>query len=874
MISIPVLDPASVQRTRLDNGLTVIVRREPSAPVVAIVTYVKAGYFDEADEVAGIAHVLEHMFFKGTPGRGVGEISRETKAAGGYLNAGTIYDHTSYYTVLPSSSFARGLEIQADAYANSLIEAEELSKELEVIIQEARRKADTPGAVALESMYELLHDRHRMRRWRIGTEEGLRRMTRDDLMGFYRTFYRPSNTILSIVGDVDANDALRAAAEAFGGIPDATVPRDRGPSENGSGGFRYREMAGDITQTQVVFGWRTPAASHPDTPLIDLAASVLGAGRASRLYRAVRERTLASSVSAFNYTPTDLGVFAVHAEGPAASAADAARAIWAQIADLREAGVERDELWRTRRLIEARWIRRLETAEGQANYLAEWEAEGDWKLGDRYLERLLIPSESKVTEAIRRYLTPDRAAVVVYRPQGSPQLASSSGRFQELLNGARPDPLPTSPPRTPAAPAVHLDEASLVGVEGGIYLYRTRNDVPILVRPKGGAPLAHLGVYAAGGATQESEDLAGLTLLLTRGAIKGTARRTAEQVAEDAELLGGSINPHTGPEHFGWSLSVPSPYADAALDLLSDVIQCATYPDEMVEIERSVAEAEVRRLRDDMGRYPMRLLSQAAYAGHPYGVPVGGTEKSLSSIVPDDIRGWHEARVLEGPLVVGVVGAVTPNDVANLAARAFRRLKLAEASEVPPAPWPSVPTAAVDTRSKAQTAMALAFPGPGKRDPERFAAEILGGITSGLGGRFFEELREKRSLAYSVFAYPVERVAGGMFAAYVATSPEREGEARESLLAEFAALRVAPVEEEELTRAQEYAIGTHAIRQASGAAVLGEAVDAWLFSSLQTLECYEENVRGVTAQAIQALAERWFDPQRLVQGIVRGTPSE
>ncbi|HUF31534.1 MAG TPA: pitrilysin family protein, partial [Gemmatimonadaceae bacterium] len=789
MIPIPVLDPASVHRTRLANGLTVIVRREPSAPVVAIVTYVKAGYFDEADEVAGISHVLEHMFFKGTPGRGVGEISRETKAAGGYLNAGTIYDHTSYYTVLPSSSFARGLEIQADAYAHSLIEAGELSKELEVIIQEARRKADTPGAVALESMYCLLHDRHRMRRWRIGTEDVLRRMTRDDLMGFYRTYYRPSNTILAIVGDIDEGEALRAAAGAFGEIPDASVPRDRGPSENGSSGFRYREMAGDINQAQLVFGWRTPGATHADTPLLDLAASVLGAGRASRLYRAVRERTLAASVSAFNYTPTDLGVFAVHAEGPAGATAEAARAIWAQIAELREAGVERDELWRTRRLIEARWIRRLETAEGQANYLAEWEAEGDWKLGDRYLERLLVPSESHVTEAIRRYITPDRAAVVVYRPQSAPPLASSAGRFLELLNSGRPEPLPTSPPRTPAAPAIHLDEASLAGVEGGIYLYRTRNDVPILVRPKGGAPLAHIGVYAAGGAVEETEDRAGLTLLLTRGAIKGTARRTAEQIAEDAELLGGTIHPHTGPEHFGWSLSVPSPYADAALDLLADVIQCATYPDEAVEIERSVAEAEVRRLGDDMGRYPMRLLTQAAYAGHPYGVPVGGSEASLAAISPDEIRRWHEMRVLEGPLVVGVVGAVTPNDVANLAARAFRRLLLAEQPNTPPAPWPSSPVTATETRSKAQTALALAFQGPGRRDPERFAAEILAGITSGLGGRFFEELREKRSLAYSVFAYPVERVAGGMFAAYIATSPEREEEARQALLAEFAALR-------------------------------------------------------------------------------------
>ena len=98
------LDPATVIREVLPNGLTVLVRRDASAPVVAINTYVKAGYFDETDDVVGIAHVLEHMFFKGTERRGVGEIAKETKASGGYLNAHTIYDHTSYYAVLPASS--------------------------------------------------------------------------------------------------------------------------------------------------------------------------------------------------------------------------------------------------------------------------------------------------------------------------------------------------------------------------------------------------------------------------------------------------------------------------------------------------------------------------------------------------------------------------------------------------------------------------------------------------------------------------------------------------------------------------------------------------------------------------------------------------
>src|SRR5215218_2510188 len=202
------IDPDTVTRTVLPNGLTVLVRRDTTAPVVAIVTHVKAGYFDETDDVSGIAHVLEHMFFKGTDQRGVGEIAKETKGSGGYLNAHTIYDATAYFTVLPASGLSAGLDIQADAYANSEINASELAKELEVIIQEAKRKTDNPPVLAVEAMYELLHDKHRMRRWRIGHEEGLRALDRDALVKFYRNFYRPSNTILTIVGDVDVDDVM------------------------------------------------------------------------------------------------------------------------------------------------------------------------------------------------------------------------------------------------------------------------------------------------------------------------------------------------------------------------------------------------------------------------------------------------------------------------------------------------------------------------------------------------------------------------------------------------------------------------------------------------------------------------------------------
>src|SRR5437764_13744330 len=240
------MDSKSIHRTVLANGLRVLILSDRTAPVVAIGTYVKAGYFDETDPENGLAHAVEHMFFKGTARRGVGDSAKETKASGGYLNAHTIYDNTAYYTVLPSSSFAKGLEIQADAYANSVIDARELAREMEVIIQEAKRKADNPPAVATETLYELLYDAHRMRRWRIGREPGLRALTREMMYGFYRNFYRPGNTILSSAGDVDTDEALRGLTELYGGLESARPTRNPGPREPDRKGFRYRELSGGL----------------------------------------------------------------------------------------------------------------------------------------------------------------------------------------------------------------------------------------------------------------------------------------------------------------------------------------------------------------------------------------------------------------------------------------------------------------------------------------------------------------------------------------------------------------------------------------------------------------------------------------------------
>jgi zinc protease len=274
-----------------------------------------------------------------------------------------------------------------------------------------------------------------------------------------------------------------------------------------------------------------------------------------------------------------------------------------------------------------------------------------------------------------------------------------------------------------------------------------------------------------------------------------------------------------------------------------------------------------------MYRHPVRLAMQAAYGEHPYARSVLGTEATLGAIDARAVRDWHRERVLHAPVVLAAVGDVDADDIAAQLAAAFDRLAAASAASFPAPRWPDAPVVLAESREKAQTALILAFEGPARRDPERFATAMIAVVASGLGGRFFDELRDRQSLAYTVQAFASERVLAGTFLSYIATSPDREDVARRGLLREFARFRDAEVTPEELDRAKTYTLGTRAIRQESGAAVLGELVDAWLYGDgLHELSEYEDQVRAVTAGAMREVAGRYFVEERRVEGIVRGVP--
>ena len=860
----------TTQRTVFPNGFTLLVREDRAAPVVAIITRVKAGYFDEPDTEIGIAHVLEHMYFKGTPTHGPGEIATATKEVGGWLNAHTIYDATTYITVLPSDNWERGLDIQFDAFANSTIDADELRRELEVIIQEAARKEDTPSAVTAETLYEVLHDAHRMRRWRIGREAGLRTFTHEMVHGFYRNWYTPSNSILAIVGDVDASAVRAAVGARYGALAAHDPMPDRGPEESRWRGARYRALSGDVQQAHTTFGFRTVGPLHPDAAALDVAASVLSTGRASRLYRAIRERGLAMSASAYHYTPTQLGVFAIGVVGADATVAEATAEAWRQLRALERDGPTADELSRVKHVMRTRQLRTDESMEGQASEMVAWESLGGADVGDAYWAAIDAVTAADVQRVLSTWCSADAVGVVSYRPKGSQPLAADGSALIAAWNSGSAAALAIDA----RMPLVTADVLTAVHAEsriGDVHVFRTAQGVPVLVRRKAGAKLVHMGCYMQGGAVDEPMAHAGLTSLMMRTSIKGTATRTAAQIAEDAERLGGSVSTSTSKELFGWSISVPAGDVLPAAALLADVVQHAAFPEEAVVAERSQMLSDLRARRDDMLRYPLALARQALFRTHTFGVDALGSDASVATLDTATVRAWHATAVLAGDPVLAIVGDAEPDLLAQQVASAFMLLAPAARARVAAPGLTTEPIEIIEPRAKQQSAVAMLFRGPGRRDPARYAAQLMTGVASGLGGRFFESLRSRQSLAYSVFVSISTLRDAGMISSYIACAPEREMEARAGLLAEFAALRDAPVSSEELERARTYAIGMHALRQESAGAQLGDMVDAWCAGDgLHELADEVPQLRAVTAADVQTVVRVWCDPARRVDAVVRG----
>ena len=867
---------AGVIKEVLPNGLTVLADEVPGSEVVAINLWVRAGYFDETDDQIGVSHVVEHMFFKGTPTRPrADQIATEIKALGGELNAGTYYESTNYYVVLPAAAFEEGFAVQADALSHPLIDADELGREKEAVLQEARRKLDNPGAYALEMLYREAFDAHRIRRWRIGTEEGIRAMTRDHLLEYVTTHYVPERIIVAVVGGVAAGAVVDAARRRLGALAAATGAPLGSPAEPERGGFRHRRLGGDIRRAQVLLGYRAAPALSDDDYALRVLAHVLGGGRASRLHQGVKERdALVDGIAAGLESFRDLGVLTVQFEGDPKNVAAAERAAQAEIERLRRHPPTDAEMERARTAIEYRFQVSQGEVLGRSSVLAYYESLGGHALAEESVRRMREVTAADVRRVAESYLTLERATLLEYVPESAalPAVAAEA-RLEELRRVDEAPALKESGPgRAPAAIPGTPPRLSRLTAAGPIGRQRFEGGPLVVHEERRDRPLVTICVAARGGRSGEQRENSGVTRLMQASLVKGSPTRDARRVALELDALGTAIERFVDEDYFGFSISLLARHARKGFEILMDLVRRPAFAYDEIEKERTLLLAAQESIRDQSLAHTFQLFRQAAFGSHPYALPAYGLQASVQSLKREDLVRWHRLIVRPASLVIAAVGALGEQELLDLVGAATLEWPQEGFGGSEPGQllaWGAAEV--IETRRRAQTAQVIGFPTPGLLSPERHALDVLQSLTSGLGGRFFEEIRGRRGLAYAVQSFNYHRLRGGAFVVYLATSPKDEAEARKVLFQEVARLRQDGPREDEVERARRHLAGAHAIGMQTGAGRAGAFVDAEVRGiGVEAVLGYPEAIEAVGHHDVTDAIWNFLDPDRCAIGMLRG----
>ena len=347
---------------------------------------------------------------------------------------------------------------------------------------------------------------------------------------------------------------------------------------------------------------------------------------------------------------------------------------------------------------------------------------------------------------------------------------------------------------------------------------------------------------------------------------------SGEDLSQSAELAGGTIAPSVGAESMGWSITVRPDAVGHAAELLGRLARGAHLVEPDVCLERELQASDARRVRDDMLRHPLQRVMQQAFPQHAYGSPALGEPDIVAQFEAPELREWSRWMTAHRPVIIavgeldaeGVIDALAP-----LSEWGVSDMEVDQSADAPV--W--IAGRDHEARDKKQTALAMAFAGPRFSSRGRFAATVAGSVLSGLAGRLFEELREKRALAYTVAAMPWLARRAGVMLCYIATAPEREDEARTAMLAELGRLAADPPTPTELERARNYAAGAVEIRQQSSRAIASEILEAWVHGTLADLADTPGRLRAVSRDDVVGVARQMFRADERAEYVVRGASS-
>ncbi|MBL8914171.1 MAG: insulinase family protein [Archangium sp.] len=860
-------------RYRLGNGLTVVAERQTQAPVVAFQVWVKVGSADETPDEIGLAHLHEHMLFKGTARRGLGEIARSIEAHGGEINAWTSFDQTVYHVVMASRHAWVGLDVLSDAVRASAFDAGELTREIEVVCEEIKRSQDMPSRRASKALFAEAFRVHPYGRPVIGFEANVRAHTRERVLDFYGKHYQPSNLVLSCVGDFDEAELRKRIDETFGGEwGRAPLPPFKRAPEPDFSEVRVALTREDVKDAHLHLAFQIPSVEHADTAPLDVLAMVLGQGDASRLSLEVRrKRSLARDVSAWAWTPRERGLFAASIVAAPDTLGAAFHETARVMAALRDVTVEREEVETVKALIEAEAVYQRETVQGLARKLGYYESmAGGLEREAAYYEAVSQVTAEQLRAMAQKYFTFDRATVTGLLPTACPFDEAAARATLKTVQSEATTALPPRSTTTGEATGIRLAPTQR-SQKTGVTIEKLESGATVIVREERAVPLFAIRGSFMGGTRYERPEENGINTLLARTLTRGTGSMNAEAFSHLVDSLAGSLSALGGRNSMSLRGEFLSKHFDRAFGLFSEVLQEPAFPEDEVLRERTLQLQDITSRDDRPPAIAFELFAKTLWQAHPYRLSTLGERATVEKLTPAHLREYHAKYLDPSQLTLCVVGDVDTATVIDKARAAFGK------SRGGSKPAPSMPIEpdwtgrreVKHTLQKAQTHLVAGFRGAKVGDSWRRALEVLQTILSGQSGRLFLELRDKRSMAYSVSASLMEGVDSGSFSVYMGTSPDKVSAALEGIREQLLRVRDELVTDAELSRAKEHLIGTQSIGlQRNGARAGVMALDACYGMNPEQYLRYPEEIAALTAEDVRDAARRVIDFEKSALAIV------
>lgn len=840
--------------TSLENGLTIIVREDHSAPVVSVQAWCMSGSIHEGKWLgAGLSHVLEHMLFKGTTTRPGSRIDQEVQEAGGYMNAYTSFDRTVYHIDVPNTGARVAIDILCDIMQHATLPSDELEKEKQVIVREMDMNLDDPGRRASRRLFETAYTRSPYRFTIIGYPDIFHEVKQPDLFEYYREKYAPNNVFFVITGDLRTEDAIAQVREAYSKSKARALPPAVLLEEPPQVAPREIIEEAPIELGHFHLAWHIPELRHPDVALLDVLAAVLGHGRSSRLYQRVREtKGLVHHADAWTYSPGAPGLFGMSATVDAENFTAARDAMLEEIERVKDHPISQDELNKAVKQFVSGTLSSRKTMQGQAQDLgSNWLAANDLSFSERFLAAVKKATPTELQRVATQYLTPENRSVYALLPTGT------SPKTGAIVEGAQEHP---------------------------IEKFQLANGLRVLVKEDHRLPFVEFRTVFNGGVLAENLGNNGVTQLTGKLLLKGTQTRSAEEIAHEIESIGGSIDSYGGNNSFGLNAEVMSTDFDNGLKLLADVLLNPTFPAQALEREREVQLAGIRAQRDHLLQSASKSMRRALFGQTGYGLDAVGSEESVAKLQVADLQQFHSTFATPDNCVLAIYGDVQTKAVKSAVESLLAQWRMPTTSpnlnrnlnpNLPSkTPNPSQvltgPQRVTETRDKKQAVIVVGYQGTTLHDADRYPLELIQEACSDLGSRLFMRVREKLGLAYYVGAQNFIGLKPGYFAFYAGTMPEKAELVEQELLAEAALLRAEGLTAEELKRAKAKLVGQKKIsRQDLGALAMTTALDELYGLGYAYSDTEDALYEAVTLEQVKQVANKYLKPDALVVATVK-----